>query len=54
MFGLKSGFVIVDAMGGRVVEFSWRASEASETLSGLFNRESRYIIVRMSHLPFDP
>ena len=24
---------------------SWRASEASETLSGLFNRESRIIII---------
>ena len=37
---------------------NWRASEASETLSGLFNLELRYIIVRtyvcMSHLPFDP
>ena len=26
-----------------VEEDYWRASEASETLSGLFNRESRYI-----------
>ena len=33
---------------------NWRASEASEPLSGLSNRESRYIyIVRMSFLPFD-
>ena len=25
--------------------FNWQASEASETLSGLFNRESRYIYI---------
>ena len=36
---------------GTIFSSCWRASE---TLSGLFNRESRYIIVRMSHLPFDP
>ena len=38
----------------RIIIYNWRASGASETLSGLFNRELRYIIVRMSHLPFDP
>ena len=26
-----------------VMFYYWRASEASETLSGLFNRESRYV-----------
>ena len=34
----------------------WRASEARETLSGLFNRESLYMyifLVCMSRLPFD-
>ena len=41
------------------IVYYWRASEASKTLSGLFNRELRYIymwmcvIVRMSLLSFD-
>ena len=30
-----------------ILLLNWRASEASETLSGLFNRESRYIYRRV-------
>ena len=30
----------------RTIIYNWRASEASETLSGLFNRESRYMYTR--------
>ena len=39
--------------GNFTVFHYWRAREASEPLSGLFNRESRYILLRMSFLPFD-
>ena len=31
------------------IHYNWRASEASETLSGLFNRESRIYIYSLLH-----
>ena len=36
---------------GRNPAFNWRASEASETLSGLFNRESRYMYILEKWFP---
>ena len=38
----------MSAMPIVLISFNWRASEASETLSGLFNRESRYVFIGRS------
>ena len=41
-FGIEVCLVVSIRGGGY-----WRASEASETPSGLFNRESRYVYIRL-------
>ena len=41
---LTTPMLLIQTLQG-LVPFNWQASEASETLSGLFNQESRYICI---------